>query len=330
MSKYLPLGEYLRNLGVSRVQLSFEEVVRLVGELPPSARQYRAWWANEPRTHSHARAWLEAGWRVDAVNLGRWVSFARVSAPPRPLVAAPPLVIRPPAARLQGERHPRESTFVSNSLTAGPADTLLVLPCSARKRGGGIPGMEGRKLLEDLPAELADRLQAARARNAAEASVDETLLLPAFRRYAGTLYEAAGDSIQQAIRAGWHILILSGGYGLVRADEPIGDYDALLQVNRWPGNVIQDSLVAYAYRHGLVRAITFAGGSTPYAEVARRTAWKRSGLGADLLSPEVSGGGAMVKTPRALGEALVQLLGGGLPSGWASSDGVSLSALRLG
>jgi hypothetical protein len=220
MSKYLPLGEYLRSLGVSRVQLSFEEVTRLVGGLPPSASQYRAWWANEPRTHSHARAWLEAGWRVDAVNLGRWVSFARVSAPPRPSVAAPPLVIRPPAARLQGVSHPRESTLVSNSLTAGSADTLLVLPCSSRKRSGGTRALEGRTLVEDLPAELADRLRAARARNAAEASVDETLLLPAFRRYAGTLYEAAGDSIQQAIRAGWHILILSGGYGQSETTTP--------------------------------------------------------------------------------------------------------------
>jgi hypothetical protein len=208
------------------------------------------------------------------------------------------------------------------------ASTLLLLPCSSRKRSGGTRAPEGSSLLADLPTELASRFRAARAANAAEALVDETLLLPAFRRYAGSLYEAAGDSIQLAIRAGWRMLILSGGYGLVRADEPIGDYDARLQLSRWPGNILQDSLVAYAHRCGLTRAVVFAGGSTPYAELARRTPWSRSGLNAVLLSPEV-GGGAMVKTPRALGEALAQVLEGRLPSGWASSDGTSLVVQQL-
>jgi len=232
--------------------------------------------------------------------------------------------------RTDAVARPPGRTFGSDALAVDLATTLLVIPCSARKRGGGIPGMEGRTLLDDLPSELADGLRAARAMNAGEAGVDESLLLPAFRRYSGTFYEAAGDTIRQAIAAGWHILILSGGYGLVRADEPIGDYDAALQVRRWPGNVIQDSLTVYSRRHGLCQAVVFAGKATPYAEVARRTRWSRSGLVAALLSPDVSGGGAMVKTPRALGEGLVQLLSGGLPAGWFSSDGVSLSPHQLG
>jgi hypothetical protein len=77
---YSPLGDHLRRLDVDEVALAFAEVERILGRpLPRSARRHRAWWANERSgTHSHARAWLEAGWRVDAVNLAaEWVRFRR-------------------------------------------------------------------------------------------------------------------------------------------------------------------------------------------------------------------------------------------------------------
>lgn len=69
MSKYDPLLAYLaaRPGGLS---VSFEEINRLVGGLPPSASRWRAWWANDP-THVHAHAWLDSGHRVETVDLGR-------------------------------------------------------------------------------------------------------------------------------------------------------------------------------------------------------------------------------------------------------------------
>jgi hypothetical protein len=50
--------------------------------------------------------------------------------------------------------------------------------------------------------------------------------------------------------------------------------------------------------------------------------------GAVLLTPEETTG-AMVKSPRAQGEALSMLLRGGLGMNWVSSDGLSLTSTRL-
>ena len=72
---YQPLGDHLRAVDGGRVVLSFAEIERILGRsLPASARKHRAWWSNERSgTHSHARAWMDAGWHVAAVdfNAGR-------------------------------------------------------------------------------------------------------------------------------------------------------------------------------------------------------------------------------------------------------------------
>ena len=54
------------------MQLTFPEIERIIGTtLPPSARTYSAWWANEagPTTHIQCPAWTENGWLVSEVKL---------------------------------------------------------------------------------------------------------------------------------------------------------------------------------------------------------------------------------------------------------------------
>jgi hypothetical protein len=47
-----------------------DEIDQLVRGLPASARRYSAWWSNEVEgRHAQARAWVDAGWRVENVNL---------------------------------------------------------------------------------------------------------------------------------------------------------------------------------------------------------------------------------------------------------------------
>lgn len=79
MAKYAPLRDHLASRPEPVVEMTFAEIDRLVGGLPPSARKHSAWWANETSgTHSHARAWLDFGrhtTRLD-LNAGR-VSFTR-------------------------------------------------------------------------------------------------------------------------------------------------------------------------------------------------------------------------------------------------------------
>ena len=70
-SRYAPLYSHLMAKVPEeerQVDLEFEEIERVIGaELPRSAYQHRAWWANTP-SHAQANAWVSAGWRVDRVD----------------------------------------------------------------------------------------------------------------------------------------------------------------------------------------------------------------------------------------------------------------------
>jgi hypothetical protein len=80
-SRYAPLSVYLRKQpkGQERVELSFAQVEEIIqGALPAAALQHRSWWDNDAQRHVQARDWLDAGWRVAAVNFSEErVSFAR-------------------------------------------------------------------------------------------------------------------------------------------------------------------------------------------------------------------------------------------------------------
>ena len=79
MSKYAPLAQFLKSLDVKRLRMRFEAIERLIGgPLPGSAGRYEAWWSNNDTGHSHARAWVAAGWRTEEVDLAeRQVTFRR-------------------------------------------------------------------------------------------------------------------------------------------------------------------------------------------------------------------------------------------------------------
>jgi hypothetical protein len=67
--KYEPLSRHLRS-AAHPVSMTFDEIGRLVGGLPPSAYRHRAWWANDT-SHVEAHAWLDLGRRVEEVDLER-------------------------------------------------------------------------------------------------------------------------------------------------------------------------------------------------------------------------------------------------------------------
>jgi hypothetical protein len=79
MSKYAPLRRHLEGRTEGEITLSFNQLDQLVDGLPASARNHRAWWANEAEgSHVQARAWINAGWRVDEVQLtAERVKFVR-------------------------------------------------------------------------------------------------------------------------------------------------------------------------------------------------------------------------------------------------------------
>jgi hypothetical protein len=81
-SKYAPLVEYLAGLASEETKLSFAEIEAILGfNLPASARQYSAWWANSPAspTHTWASLWVDAGWRTGDIDLQNgFVTFRKL------------------------------------------------------------------------------------------------------------------------------------------------------------------------------------------------------------------------------------------------------------
>ena len=73
--KYTPLENYFRDLPDSQkeITLDFEQIERIINaKLPASAYGYRQWWENEKEgNHVNARAWANAGWKVESVDFNR-------------------------------------------------------------------------------------------------------------------------------------------------------------------------------------------------------------------------------------------------------------------
>jgi len=81
MGRYDPLFEHLCRAADAPVEMTFDELAALVGDLPPSAVRSPAWWSNHPAgsRHVQARAWLNAGREVEHVD--RTAGRVRFSAP---------------------------------------------------------------------------------------------------------------------------------------------------------------------------------------------------------------------------------------------------------
>ena len=77
--RYQPLTAHLRGQRGDRVRMTFADIEKVIGEtLPASASDYRAWWSNNPSNNEMTRAWLEAGFRSEQVDMsGRTVVFRR-------------------------------------------------------------------------------------------------------------------------------------------------------------------------------------------------------------------------------------------------------------
>ena len=208
------------------------------------------------------------------------------------------------------------------------AETLLVLPCSSKKKSVVCTGDDdGASVLDFLPQPLAEELSARRTENAVVAKVDESTLLQAIERYVGHLYVAVRPAFSRLSRSGAAVLIVSGGYGIVLARERIGAYDLAYKASLWPNDLIGRCLAKYAES---VRANTVVGlfsETTQYAKTFRRAPW--TGRRVFLITPERTRG-AMVKTPRAQGEALAVIIHEHcLPPNWQSRDGLQMQVTQI-
>ena len=83
MSKYSPLGDYLRKQQTTLIPMTFAEIERIVGSKLPKSQCYPAWWSNNPWNNVMTQVWLDAGFQTEQVDVTRRkLVFRRVSALP--------------------------------------------------------------------------------------------------------------------------------------------------------------------------------------------------------------------------------------------------------
>jgi hypothetical protein len=177
-----------------------------------------------------------------------------------------------------------------------PERSLLVLTCSGRKETGGRPPGQADEVAWPLD------LRNARRRVLATANADTARVLPAWRRYTGGFYQHARPALADAVATG-NVVIISGGYGIARAGEPIGWYDKILRLTDWPAGLLESALISEAQRCGARTVVAFAPATTDYARLLRRTHWQQAGIDARLVTITGVTGGAMAEVPRRLGQA---------------------------
>lgn len=244
------LTEFLLLAG-DDVRLTWPQLDTIVGGMPDSAiSHYPQWWhGDRPNT----RAWRAAGFEAREIKPGVSVRFARLATTPSDTGRT----VRP------HHRDGGASAESPDSLKAlDPSRCLVVIPCSASKRSGGRPG---------VPATAPEDLAAAR-RNVLQrpdSHADESLVMPAWRRYDGYLYRNCGDVLGD-LAASRRLVILSGGYGVLDGDDLIGNYNRPMKPGDWPRGLLERVLADRILQSGL-DVVMFAGATTPYAKVLHRT-----------------------------------------------------------
>lgn len=251
------LTEFLRAAD-DNVTLTWAELDAIVGGLPASAvDHYPQWWRGD---RPHTRAWRAAGFTTTRIEIGVAVTFGRMDSAARTTVEASGSRVATPNVASSATAQP-----VQDLRDLDPSRCLIVIPCSASKRRGGRPG---------TTASAAAGLTAARRRMLADpdSHTDESLVMPAWQRYLGHLYRAAGPVLSD-LAATDRLLILSGGYGLLEGRDLIGYYDRVMRSGDWPSGLLERALADRAADSGF-DVVAVAGLTTDYARALRRTPWR--------------------------------------------------------
>lgn len=80
MTKYGPLGDYLRKQRGPEVRMTFAQIERVIGGKLPPSQHHRAWWSNNPWNNVMTKVWLDAGFVTEQVDIAqRKLVFRRVA-----------------------------------------------------------------------------------------------------------------------------------------------------------------------------------------------------------------------------------------------------------
>jgi len=148
---------------------------------------------------------------------------------------------------------------------------LILIQCCKRKSGRTEVFSSHRSMVDDLPPAAAERLNHLRARvHAKHADKFHDRTLSAAAMYTGGLYSDETKELLRNPPDGVRFLIVSGGYGLLRPDEVIRDYDiniATTATDWTPG--LAAVLDAYVRANGITEVHAIVSKSGSYRKVIR-------------------------------------------------------------
>ena len=144
MSKYNPLTEFLMNQPEKErdITVSFDTLEKILGDiLPRSAYSHRAWWGNEKnKNRSQAKAWLEAGWMVDSVNISKLrVRFIRMAGSPVSIKKTP---IPTDKSITKTENRSIAQLSIKKKSEVGPEMKIVLVSCVKSKTNKPMPARE--------------------------------------------------------------------------------------------------------------------------------------------------------------------------------------------
>jgi hypothetical protein len=203
-----------------------------------------------------------------------------------------------------------QTPAASRAAATDLGSTLLLIPCSASKAGWPDPHLPVKRVGELVRPELCRLLEEGRQLAFARTCIDlATPARPAIATYSGFPYATPGfrELLTSHLRRGLHCLIVSGGYGLLRPEEPIHVYEAHLQQTRgiW-GERVPALLRDYVRRNGIGR--TFAVFSRSYSDVVPGDLTGNDWRAVESFDDSVDQGSAMRAVPRKVGTTLLRLM----------------------
>jgi hypothetical protein len=130
VSKYDPLGHYLKTRAASEVAMSFADIEKVIGgPLPPKAVNHPAWWSNNTSNNTMTKVWLDAGYRTERVDVSaRKLIFRRSGRPINPVAEDDPQGASPsrraPSATVPGGLMSRLRAALGGSVRVAPGVSL--------------------------------------------------------------------------------------------------------------------------------------------------------------------------------------------------------------
>jgi len=190
---------------------------------------------------------------------------------------------------------------------------LILITCSQSKKGSTRLIHEPRCISDFISVEAHNLLEEGRrlAFRCSRIQIDySSPRVPALDRYTGEMYKVPEfkKRILEALNEGIHCLIISAGYGVLRPEELIYDYNIPIgsSAKVWRHR-IPAVLADYVKQNKIKRV--FVACSQNYARVTKSATWIQAVENAYWYVPKLRGRqGALRKVPRLIGEAVASLI----------------------